>query len=327
VTRHRGDDSEFELRSEMMVVRCRPEWGFLITALEDPTSGVNALWARRGHEPADFVRSLPQPGEASVDAFLDHFVGGWFEMFPAAGHPGVVDGRPTLLHGEVAVLPWTVRSAGPTHVEASVSTLRSSFVVTRRLEVADDGLTLSATIANLGGEPAPYAWGFHPCFDRAVFAGGRIDAQVASASVPGPSFDPANATLAADQQFTWPHVRRGDGSTLDLGVVPSAPDGRHDHTCLTLANGRIRISAPAVDRTFTLEVETGVFPAILLWQDFLAPGASFGGTADVFTLEPATYLGRSMDDAVATGAVRTLAPGEHVSTTIRAAWSVGGLDA
>ena len=89
----------------------------------------------------------------------------------------------------------------------------------------------------------------------------------------------------------------------------------------------MRIAAPAVNRTFTLAVNTAVFPAIVLWQDFLAPGASFSGTADLFTLEPASYLGRTMDDAVAADAVRTLGPGEHVTTTIRVAWSAGGLDA
>ena len=201
-----------------------------------------------------------------------------------------------------------------------------SFEVVRRIETSSQGLTLTSTIANVGGEPAAYAWGFHPCFDRAVFAGGRIDVEVAEASVPGPAYDQANATLAVDQRFAWPHALRADGSTVDLGVVPDAPDGRHEHICLTLAGGRMRISAPAHERTFALEVETAVFPAVLLWQDFLAPGASFAGTADVFTLEPASYLGRSMDDAVTTDALRTLAPGEDASTTISAAWSVGGLD-
>jgi galactose mutarotase-like enzyme len=313
--------TELELRSDAIVVRCRPEWGFVITAIEDPTTGVDALWTRRGHRPADFVRSLGSPGEPSVDQFLDRFVGGCFEMFPSAGLPGVVDGTSTFLHGEVAVLPWTVRSAGPSHVEAGVSTLRTAFEVVRRLEVSSDGLTLTSTIANVGGEPAVYAWGFHPCFDRATFAGGRIDVPVAEASVPGPAYDPANATLAADQAFEWPRALRTDGSTTDLSLVPDAADGRHEHVCLKLAGGRMRIGAPAVDRTFTLDVETDVFPAVLLWQDFLAPGASFAGAADVFTLEPTTYLGRSMDDAVATDALRTLAPGERTSTTIRAAWS------
>src|SRR5579859_1470879 len=105
--------SELELRTPSIVVRCRPQWGFLVTAIEDPTTGTNALWTRRGHDPADFVRSLGAPGEASVGPFLDRFVGGCFEMFPSAGLPGTVNGAPTFLHGEVAVLPWTLSSVGP----------------------------------------------------------------------------------------------------------------------------------------------------------------------------------------------------------------------
>lgn len=155
-----ASSGELELRAPSIVVRCRPEWGFVITAIEDPTTGVNALWTRRGHEPAAFVRSLGAPGEASVNPFLDRFIGGCFEMFPSAGLPGEVNGSSTFLHGEVAVLPWTVRSAGPTHVEASVATLRSPFHVTRRLDVGEDGLLVTATIANAVGSPRPTCGAF-----------------------------------------------------------------------------------------------------------------------------------------------------------------------
>jgi hypothetical protein len=316
-------DGLLELRSPTMVVRCRPAWGFAITALEDPSTGINALWTRRGHEPAEFIRSLGAGGDDSTDSFLDRFVGGWFDMFPSVGHPGVVAGIPTQLHGEVPRLPWTTISADASHVEARVRTLRTPFEVVRRLEVHDDGLLVKMTIKNVGRESAPYAWGFHPCFDRAAFAGGRIHIDADSAEVPAPAYDPANSLLRDGQEFTWPNAVRSDGSPSDVSQIPLERDGRQEHVCLTLRTGKMVVTAPTIDRWFALTVEPEVFPYVLLWEDFGAAGASFWGEADVFTLEPSTNPGRGMDDAVRTHAVRTLGPREEIQTSASAAWGRG----
>ena len=315
------EDRIVELRTDSLRVSCSPAAGFVIVSIRDGVSGADALWRRESHEPAACARALGAPGEESVATFLDLFVGGWFEMFPAVGHHGSIHGVPTLLHGEVVRLPWTVLEQSETAVEARVQTLRTPFEVVRRIELVGDTLVYSGRIRNLGRETAPYLWGQHPCFDRSTFASGTIEIDVAEASVPGPAYDEANSTLVVDQRFTWPNAQSRGGAAVDLSAIPARADGRHEHVVLTPRTGAARLTAPAVGRAFTLEFDLRSFPYVLLWQDFRAPGQSFWGAADTFTLEPSSNPGRSVDDAVAAGAVRYLEPGAEVSAELKAGWS------
>ena len=51
-------------------------------------------------------------GEASQTAWLDHYGGGWQELFPNAGAACTVDGRPHPFHGEASVVPGATTAGG-----------------------------------------------------------------------------------------------------------------------------------------------------------------------------------------------------------------------
>jgi hypothetical protein len=167
-------------------------------------------------------------------------------------------------------------------------------------------------------------WGHHPCFDRATFAGGRFEIDATTAEVPAPVFDEAHNSLVPGAVFTFPRAPTADGGVRDVGAVPETPDGRHEQTTLVLRRGGVRITAPRIGRAFSLLWDERDFPYVLLWQDYRAAGAAFWGTCDTFAVEPSSAPGRSLDDAVAAGAVRELAPGASVSLTMRARW--GAID-
>lgn len=275
---------------------------------------------RRPHVPEPCSRTLGPAGEPSIETFLDRFVGGWFEMFPAVGYPA--PGDPTsFLHGEVVRLPWDVVELTSTAVEARVRTLRAPFLVIRRLEVEASTLDIEERVENVGAESATYLWGHHPCFERATFAGGRIELDAAAASVPAPAFDPAATILRPGETFPWPQARGRDGATVDVATVPLEPDGRVDHVCLRLGGGRVRLTAPRYGRALALELELEHFPYVLLWENFRAGGGwPFWRDADTFAIEPSSNPGRSVADASAAGAIRTLEPGGTLETSLRVAW-------
>jgi hypothetical protein len=306
-------------------VECDPQAGFVITAIVDVATGANALWVRAGFVPADFVRALGPSGEPSIESFIDLFVGGWFEMFPTTGYPGTVMGpvgpARSLLHGEAMRLPWDVMYEGTSAVEATVVTVRTPFRLTRRLEVKAGELVVTERVVNLSPVAAPYVWGHHPCFDRATFAGGRFEMDVESADVPAPAFDQRNNTLADGSPFTFPYAPTLAGGVRDVAAIPEGPDGRHEQTSLVLRRGGVRITAPRFGRAFSLIWNERDFPYALLWQDYRADGAGFWGTCDTFAVEPSSAPGRSLDDAVAVGAVRELEPAASVEVTLRARWS------
>lgn len=312
-----------------LAVECDPDAGFTITAITDEATRAEAFWTRAGFVPGAFQRSLGPSGDASVESFIDLFVGGWFEMFPTAGYPGTVRGPVgpalSLLHGEVMRLPWEVMEQSPTHIEATVVTVRTPFHLARRMEIVEGELVVHERIRNIGASAAPYVWGHHPCFSRETFAGGRFELDVASSVVPGPVFDEANNALVAGATFAFPHAPMVDGTTRDVAHIPALADGRHEQSSLVLRSGGLRITAPRFGRAFRLDWDVADLPYVLLWQDYRAPEVAFWGTCDTFGVEPSSAPGRSLDDAVAAGALRYLDAGAEASLTMRAAW--GALEA
>lgn len=312
------------LEADGLAVECLPEAGFTITAIIDLSSGADALWTRTGFVPAAPSRVLGPSGDASIETFSDLFLGGWFEMFPTTGYPGTLPGAVgparSLLHGEVMRLPWAVGERSATVIEASVMAIRTPFRLTRRLSIEAGDLILRERIENVAGAPAPYVWGHHPCFSRATFAGGRFHLDVAASTVPGPVYDEANNTLMAGAEFDFPHAPTQSGDVRDVARIPEQPDGRHEQSSLALRTGGLSITAPRFGRSFSLSWDVADLPFVLLWQDYLAPGAAFWGTCDTFAVEPSSAPGRSLDDAVAASSIRYLDAGSARSMEMRASW-------
>lgn len=329
---------DITLRSDALTVRCTPAQGFSIASFVDSLSGAEALWQRPGHTPAPAPRQLGPAGEPSSETFLDLFAGGWFEMFPEVGYTQPGD-LASLVHGEVVRLPWEILAAADDHVEARAACVRRPLTLTRRLTLEGARLRVAERIENVGAAPAPYTWGHHPCFSRATFAGGRIELEAAEAWVPEPWFDPDHATLAHGR-FDWPAAPAragGDGgstaaapgspagsTTIDLAAVPARADGRHDHACLRMGSGSVRLLAPSAGpagRALRIEFDRERFPYALLWENFGAgDGFPFWGAADTFAVEFSTMPGRSTPDAIAAGALSQLHPGEVVETSFEVSW-------
>jgi galactose mutarotase-like enzyme len=305
-----------ELSSEQLIVRARPEHGMVVTAMIDRATGADALWVRPNFEPATIARTIGEAGAASIETFMDIFVGGWFEMFPSAGIPGTAEGPLSVMHGEVARVPWDEVERSATRLVCETTTLRTPFAVRRTLEVAGATLRSTTEVRNHGEEPAPYLWGQHPCFRRETFAGGRIHLEVAAADVPTPPFDAANSRLRCEP-FDWPLATANEGGDVDLSEIPAAADGRHDHILLRPASTTARITAPAIGREVVFEFGSAPHHTVLLWQDFKAPGESLWGGIDTFTLEPSDNPGRYVSDAPAPA---KLNPGERMTAELSLTW-------
>jgi hypothetical protein len=70
-----------------------------IVSLRDG-SGREQLWRRPDFTSPRRTRDIGPPGEPSIEARFALWPGGWFEMTPHAGTPGLLDERETMLHGE-----------------------------------------------------------------------------------------------------------------------------------------------------------------------------------------------------------------------------------
>lgn len=301
-----------ELRSGALALTCVPRHGNVVTSLA--IDGVELLWRRPGFSPATIQRDLGPSGAASIDTFMDLFVGGWFQMFPSVGLPGKSGAAFDLLHGEAARLPWRIVAQSPSELVTRVNTLRTPFEVERRLEVDGQAVRCSTNVRNVGREEAPFLWGEHPCFDRGVFAGGAIAIDDAPLLTANPPHDPPNSQLEAGARGRWPRAPAADNSLFDVGAIPHTPDGRHEHICLRPAQGSVRLTSPKLGRTITLDFDLTTYPFVLVWQNYRAPGGSCWGAIDTFTVEPSNNPGLYSDDALAAESIQTLTPGEERET-------------
>jgi galactose mutarotase-like enzyme len=206
-----------------------------------------------------------------------------------------------------------------TRLACSVRCVRTPLHVRREIELDGDGARIDTRVTNEGGHAVPYSWGFHPCFDRATFAGGRIELEADTAHVPAPPFDPAHARLPAGTRFTWPQI---DEPKLDVAAIPAAPTGSQDHVAVTPRSGTLRVTAPRHGLVLTLDYDLEAFPYLLLWQDFGSrSGWPLWGCGDVFALEPSTNPGRGAEDAGP--ALRHLDADATVATSVRVRWHRG----
>src|SRR5688572_11013808 len=102
--RHPSGWRTLTLRNEQMEVVVLPEKGSEIFALRSRRHDLDVLWKAPWG-----LRPPPVAAAAAVDAaaWLDHYGGGWQELFPNGGDACVYAGAPHTFHGEASVVPWT----------------------------------------------------------------------------------------------------------------------------------------------------------------------------------------------------------------------------
>lgn len=298
------------LRSADLLVTVAPEHGCTITGISLVDDATNILWS----VPGVSARPLPAadlgpPGSASAEYFdRSVLIGGWFPMFPSAGPTS--DRIGGWMHGEAPRLSWHTEEVASGWLSATLQTPASGFLVRRMIRLAGDCLMIVTTAENASGEPRQVVAGEHPCFDRAVFAGGFIRA-TPGASVVASHADPANARLVEHAAFAWPEAPTSDGDSLDLSRVPAESDGRHEHVLFQGIDG-IELVGPR--HHVTMRWDASDLPHALLWQHFRPLGSPWAG--DVFAIEPMLAPGRTTQDAIDAGACRTIAPGASLTTTV-----------
>ena len=300
------------IQSDLLEIDVAPSYGMTITSLSIAVDRRNVLWRRPGHRPKEASRRIGAAGQASIESLHESLIGGWFEMSPHAGIPGMLDGRETMLHGEASRLPWRVTRSETHVVEAVVECVRYPLELRRRLSLDGASLSLRSTITNIGSSPCSISHGEHPFYGRELFAGGTIDLEARSAEVL-PPFDREVAMLRPGR-IDWPHARTRDGKVVDLSGIPTHAEGCQDHVALELVKPSISITARDGLRV-TTEVDLETHPYALLWRNHRARSEPSHGEWDVFALEPQTTPGASVHDAVAADALSRVEPHQHLTYT------------
>jgi galactose mutarotase-like enzyme len=198
----------------------------------------------------------------------EYRVGGWYELFPNAGSPCVVEGRKLSWHGDIQYRPWSskVLAADPdlVSVEFSATSADLPFGIRRTVTLAGGGeVAVSETITNLSDSPLPYLWGHHVTFG-AQMMGPSCRVTVPDVDMFAEPFDNPLTPYLPGARGRLDAVPTRDGSTVDLSEFPEAPF----HTMLfadDLPEYRCGIWSGDLAVGVSLEWDGEAFPALWFW--------------------------------------------------------------
>lgn len=254
-----------------------------------------------------------------VGAFVDHYQGGWQEIFPNGGAPSVYRGARLAQHGEVAMLPWdysiVADSPDLVSVRLRVRTRRLPYQVEKTFTLAtgSKALEMRSEVTNASRLALHAMWGQHVVFGAPFLKPGqRIRLPDGVMVIPHEeAINPPERRVRAGGP--WPHVS-GEHGTTDLSVIPK-PGGPSEIVYLTgFSEGWYEIGS------FRLEWDASLMPYLWMWQEL---GASAGypwwGRAYVVGLEPFSSMPTNgLAEAVDNGTAMTLGPGETKVLRMRA---------
>lgn len=276
--------------------------GDVVEFLHKPTD-TDLVWL----SPQGLRRPLPQQAADDVGAFLDHYEGGWQEVFPNGGAPSVYRGARLAQHGEVAGLPWSVEvlsdSPDEVAVRLAVRTRRLPYRVEKVFRIASGtaALEVEGRVTNEAKVALHAMWGHHLVYGRPFLRpGARIRVPEGVTVIPhASSIDPLGRRAA--ELFVAPP----EGAPSEIVYLTGFDDGWYE----VLADIGVRV-----------EWDADVMPYLWLWQEV---GASkdwpWWGRAYVVGLEPFSSMPTDgLSTAVDNGTAMLLGPGESRTARLRA---------
>lgn len=285
------------------------------------------LSPRGVRDPHDFLSTSADP----LATFVDHYPGGWQDVFPNAGAPASWAGAHYGQHGEISTMPWDLTVETDTEDEVAIRlTVEGRKIPSRiervmRLQRGRAELVIEESATNLSRQPVRAMWGQHITFGAPYLAPGSVITLPEGVTGIAHESD-VGATgrrVESGARFTWPIAPGVDGGDLDLSVVPPR-DTPSDLVYLTgfpEPRAWYELRNPAQPFGVRVEWDRDPLPYLWYWQEFGGTtGYPWYGEVNVIGLEPnSSFPTNGLPDAVANGSALTIEPGGRVSFTLAVA--------
>jgi len=271
-----------------------------ILELRDKRLDLDVLWHAEAALPATpFVPTVNRP----EGNYLDHFGGGWQEIFPSGGPPTTVAGAAFGQHGEVALLPWRceVEIDSPECLRVRLWTLcrRYPFLVERWLMVRQDEAALlwAGRATNRSPMDLNVMWGHH-----IVFGPPFVSSTLRLLLPPGtPVRAPDDLVVESFHpgEQTWPALAR-DGTSSE--GVASIPEAQNHLFVGPLTCGHAALVNDALGLGVALTWERQELPYVWCWS-VNAGGRAYPtyGMETLLAVEPFTSPFMALPDASSHG--------------------------
>lgn len=290
------------IENELLRIEVLPELGGKIWSIVYKPRERELLW----HHPG-IVPQRAEPGSSFDDAFS----GGWDELFPNDA-PVTIDGIEFPDHGEVwtASCAWDVVESSAAEVAISLRCRGSStgaWIEKRiSLRAGEASVQVSYSVRNDRKRSLRFHWKLHPALRMGPNA--RIDIPADRVT-----FDPEFSEEFESLEGSWPIVFGNDGAKVDLRVVPGPESKATRFFYVTgLREGWCAMTDLDDGIGVRFDFDHEVFPAVTVF-------GTYGGWRNLHTtiLEPCTGYPYQLDEAIESGRVRKLEPGETFETAVK----------
>ncbi len=284
------------------------------------------VWLTDGgvRNPTSYLSTSPDP----LATFLDHYPGGWQEIFPNGGAPSSYLGADFGQHGEVANLPWDYEIAedteGSVAVVFRVRTQKTPFLLekTLRLRSGEAGIRVEEALTNESRVSLRAMWGHHIAFGWPFLEEGcRVRLPEGAKIVPneGP-IHPDGRRVGGGEEYHWPVATGPSGEEVDLSVLPARGTPSEIVYITDLSEGFYEVHSPTKGIGLRVEWDVTEMPYLWFWQEFGASGFyPWYGRSYNIGLEPfSSFPTNGLAGAVENGSALSIGPSETLRFSLGA---------
>lgn len=261
--------------------------------------------------------------------FMDHYHGGWQELFPAASGPTRYRGANLGMHGEVACCPWDfevlVDQPEAIEVKLKVKTLRTPFVLEKRirLESGSPVIHFDETVHNWGSTELDYMWGHHPSFG-APFLSRDCILDLPECGILSTEHYDENGRFAGEARSNWPYAAGAGGNKVDLRAIGYSDGPLTDMFYAdSFAEGWYALTNPRRGIGFGMVWHAEHFPYLWIWrelggtQDYPWYGGAYTVSVEPFTSRPSAGVD-GLKEAIRNGTAARIGAGQTISKRLKA---------
>lgn len=277
------------------------------------------------HKMSDFMSTTGD----SFNNYLDHYEGGWQEIFPNGGPECTYKGAKLGMHGELCNMPWQYEVVADDEKEIAVrfvaQLVRSPFRVekTITLKTGESVLHFEETIENLAKEDMHFMWGQHPTLGQPFLSEHcTIRTSAKNCFTYGEELDFEHQRVMPQTKGKWPQLLGYDGKLVPLDKIPPKDNGTAEMVFLSEfeETAWYEVYNSELELAFGMKWDKEVFPYVWMW---LVCGGAYGypwyGRTYNLALEPwSSYPGNGLAEAIRNGSAREIRAGEKISTAFKA---------
>lgn len=256
--------------------------------------------------------------------FLETYLGGWQEIIPNGGPPGIYKGASYGQHDESPLLPWQyeIICDEPDCITAKfiINLKKAPLTLEKNIKILSGKpfIYINEKLINYSGETIEFMWGHHPCFGSPFLSEDCIIDFKAEKLISNAQSISSNPLVRPGSEGCLENFPSSDGkSMVNLSKVLNKNAKVADLLYATgLKENYFRITNPKKKISIKFEFDLEVFKYLYYW---LVYGGSDGypwyNNTYSLAIEPwSSFPGLGIPETIRNKTALSIKPGQHIET-------------